>query len=303
MSATVYFSGGTVITREAVVISAGFLKAPDAATSRIYLKFGTFWAAHDVPNDFIVSVTFSAVLGRLFALGKNGLIKYVGESNQPFTYENVRGRFQECRLHSGKERGSTSSIRAIGSQVFVCGWGGQIYRLAGGQWDDFNEGIPNAKRNDFLDLDGGSVDDVYVVGMNWTVYHRDDRSWRRIDFPSNAHLYSVRYVSPEEVFIAGSNGALFRGFKDTWDFVGQEEIKGNFWCLEKFREDIYVTHANAEIFRLADNRLLEVDVGLTPKPTTNKLNANDGVLWSFGPYDLLEYDGAIWRSVICPDNE
>jgi hypothetical protein len=304
MSATVYFSSGTVINKQTVIISAGFLAAPDAATSRIYLKFGTFWAAHEVPRDFIVSLTFSKVHSRLFALGKNGLVKFVGEPNQPFTIETVRGRFQETQLQPATQRGSMSCIRAVRDGVFICGWGGQIYALQGGQWNEFAEGIPQQAGNDFLDLDGGSTSDMYVVGMSGTIYHHDDnKSWRRLDFPSNAHLYSVRYVSPEEVYVAGANGALFKGCKDKWDFVGNEDVKGNFWGLEKFGEELYATHANTEILRLDANGLSNVDFGLSGKPTTNKLHANDGVLWSFGSYDLLEYDGVNWKPITCPDNE
>ena len=34
-----------------------------------------------------------------------------------------------------------------------------------------------------------------------------------------------------------------------------------------------------------------------------RLDSGDGVLWSFGPKDLLRFDGKVWKRVPFPENE
>ena len=58
-----YLSDGFVADDDVLVLSAGFLQAPDAASSRILLMFDDGWASHDVEDDFILSLTYSPELG------------------------------------------------------------------------------------------------------------------------------------------------------------------------------------------------------------------------------------------------
>ena len=301
MVAQVYFSNGVLVDNETVVISSGFLAEPDAATSRIYLKFGDFWAAHDVPNDFIVSVTFSKSKGVLYALGRNGIIKYVGNKSKAFTYDNIKGQFKEKWLYDAQERESMSRIRAVNDEVYACGWGGQMYRLAGEQWIPFDKGIEKSKEVHFLDIDGADKD-LYAVGMNGKAFYFNGSLWDEIDFPTNCHLQSIHYVSDSEVYIGGALGTLYKGCKNSWSYIGDEDKKENYWAVRKFGKDLFITYANNGMLKLSDDNLLEVDMGLGYKPSTNMLHSGSGKLWSFGAYDLVEYDGTVWNSVSCPDN-
>lgn len=298
---TVYFSDGVAIGEHVAVFSAGFLAAPEAATSRIYLLFGDFWAAHDVPHDFILSLTYSRALGKLLALGRNGLVKYVGGPGIDFTFDNIRGQFQEHQIEAVEDRGDMERIRAVGNRVYACGWAGQLYEFDGRQWTDRTLEI-NDPGADFLDICGTCSDDLYVVGMNGVMYHFNGTSWIRVDLPTNCHLFSAHCRAPDNVVLCGSKGLLMQGRGLGWSFIAPEDRRTNFWSVVDYNDDLFITHANTGLLRFDGSQYLEVVMFEKRKPTTYRLSASPNRLLSIGAYDLNSFDGSAWARLSCPDN-
>lgn len=302
---TVFFSDGVPIDKNTIAVSAGFVDAPDAASSRILWKFADEWASDDVPDDFIVSVTYSSILNQFFALGRNGLILFAGGRDLTFNFENICGELDQIWITEAEDRGIMSRIRAIGSLVLACGWGGQIYSLSNRNYTPFEAGLNRLDRTAFLDVDGNDENDVYAVGMDGALYNYNGSEWNRLDLPTNAHIYAVSCVSSEEVYLAGARGTLCVGAKNTWRFIGSDSFQGNFWSVRKLGEKVYVAAAESTSGLLcwSSNNLLPANLGLGHKPTTHRLYAADGRLWSFGEYDILFLEKGKWNSLSCPENE
>jgi len=288
-----YLSDGCFTSNDTLILSTGFLKSPDSATSRLLILFKDGWASHDVADDFILSITYSSFLNKIFALGRNGLIKYVGEKGVPFSFSNVKGKWKEFWLPKSYDKGNMSKIRAINDRVYACGWGNQIYQLINGCWVDFFNYKCNDERFSFLDISGFSNNDIYAIGLNGVVFHYNGRNWNKIEIGTNCNLHCILCNRNGDVYIGGAKGTLFKGNLNKWDFIGQEDFRENIWSIEYYRKNIYCTYANDGILKISN-------FSIQTKPNTHKLLKNKNQLWSIGTYDLIKFNGKKWDDVDWP---
>lgn len=292
----VFLIDTVAIAPDRLVTSAGYAEAPDAASSRIYLNFGDWWGAHEVSDDFIVSVAFQD--GVLFAVGKNGLVKHVGEAGLPFTREAIKGRFRSYVIDACEEKGHLTKVRATPSGFIACGWGGQVYRLDAGAWTSLTGDDASLARFDLLDVDGTPDGGLYAVGLGGVVLHFDGHTWQREDMPTNRHFYAVRALPDGRLLVAGALGALYVGRHDAWREI-PTGLDGNFWAIETFEGVAWLSYADRQLFRLVSGVLSEVAL---PQPAlTNRLSATASHLLSCGSNALLRFDGSAWERVDCPD--
>jgi len=279
-----------------LVTSAGYAAAPDAASSRIYLNFGDWWGWHEVSDDFIVSVAFQD--GVLFAVGKNGLVKFVGQPGQAFTRESVKGKFRDFVIDACEARGHLTKVRATPSGFLACGWGGQLYRLGADAWTSLTGNNDVFSDLDFLDIDGTNTGELYAVGLGGTVLYFDGQKWEAEGMPTNRHFYAVRCLSDGNVLVAGAQGALYVGRHSLWQEI-PADLDGNFWAIEEFSGAAYLSYADRQLFRLASAKLSEVKLASTDR--TNRLSAGPSMLLSCGSNVLLRFEGSAWNQIDCPD--
>ncbi|MCP3138652.1 hypothetical protein [Pyxidicoccus xibeiensis] len=299
-AATVFFSDGVALDADTLVVSAGFTETPDAATSRLYLKFGDTWLAHEVAHDFITSVTHRS--GVVCALGRNGLVKQVGEWGRPLTPRRVKGRFREYVITDAESRGPLERVRAVGDAFFACGWGGQLYRLESGGWRRLETGLDPGRDNDFLDLDGFASDDLYAVGLDGLAAHYDGSRWDYLKLPSRAHLHAVRCLPGGEVVVAGADGVLLQGSPRGWHLLETAGLRDDVWAICPFGRKLYLTAGTRGLHVYDGGTCSEVKVTGAENPPMHRLDASGGVLWSFGPRNVLAFDGQHWSEAVCPDN-
>lgn len=281
------------------VTSAGYAEAPDAACSRLYLCFGDDeddWASHDVPDDVIVSVAYRG--GQLFALGKNGLVKFVGRPGQPFVFENVAGQFRSFVIDACEGKGHLTKVRATPSGFIACGWGGQVYRLDADGWASLTGRDAGLDRFDLLDVDSAVDGTLYAVGLGGALLRYDGQTWCREDLPTHRHFHAVRCLPDGRVVVAGAKGALYVGGRDAWREI-DTQLDGNFWSIESFDGAVWLSHADRQLFRLVADTLQEVT--LPAGARTYRLSAGPSHLLSCGSDALMRYDARGWAAVDCPD--
>ncbi|MFC3148297.1 hypothetical protein [Piscinibacterium candidicorallinum] len=293
---TMFLIAGTVVSESCFVATAGYNAAPDAASSRIYLRFGEDWVAHNVSEDFLDAVTFDR--GVLYAVGKNGLVKTVGQPGEAFTLEAIRGRFQAFEIEPAQRIGPLSKVRATPAGTVVCGWGAQVYRLQGTQYSALHDGLDAGI--DWLDIDGDASGRLYAVGLAGRMGCWSGGRWALEGLPTNVNLHAVRCLPNGEVLAAGREGTLLRGQHGHWSVI-DTGLDGNFWAIEAFAERAYLSYANSQLFCLEGDTLSEVKLDQLGDVFTNRLAAGHGSLWSIGSNALLRFDGAQWTRVACPD--
>lgn len=294
-----FFSDAAAVDADTLVVSAGVTEAEaTAATSRLYVKLGGTWLRHDVTHDFITSVAHHH--GLVCALGRHGLVTWVGEWERPLTPWRIRGRFREYVLTEAEARGPLERVRAVDGAFFACGRGGQFYRVQSGSWLRQERGLDPWRDNAFLDLDGFSRDDLYVVGLDGVAAHFDGSRWRYLHPPTRAHLYSVRCLSRGEVVVAGAEGTLLRGGRHGWRALRHDAPAESFWSVCRFGRRLYLASGPHGLQAYSRGTLSDVIPGAEHRLLAHRLDAAGDVLWSVGPRSVLRFDGT-WSDVTVPD--
>lgn len=297
---SIFFSCGHVIDRNTVVAPAQYNAYPDAYMSRVALKLRHEWANHDVDEDMIGSVTFIEKEKRLLLLGRLGTVRTVATGSKPFIFENIRGQFKEEHIPS-ESFGELLCIQAIDDVVYACGQSLQIYQRRGQQWQCANPELREMAAPALESIHGSAPNNIYAVGEKGVILHFNGVSWKPLDSPTNRPLSRVFCVSEDEVYLCGNDGAIFKGNKNQWQFIGDPDFQKNFWDMALFEGNLYLAYPGGLVI-CRDGSLTPVSFGLEEKPGCYHLHANDGQLWSFGIDDLLAFDGKQWRVVICPEN-
>src|SRR5205814_1434347 len=148
-------------------------------------------------------------------------------------------------------------LRPIAGKLYICGFHGQVYRQNGKDWIHLDRGLveqPGPTANvDLTSIDGSSEDNLFTVGMRGQVFRFNGQEWKQIGSPTNQYLSWVRCISENELFVCGRKGTFFRFEGGRWEDLSLPR-GDDFWCIEKFQEDIYVSSLES-IFILKNNKL------------------------------------------------
>lgn len=291
---SLFFTDGWVVSRDKVLIAAKMNSLAEEYFSRVLYFWEQQWFTTDI-TDSVHSVCFDPVSQYCLWLGQAGTItaKRRGESALTET------------IPDADRYGNLNRIRPIGGQLYICGYGGQVYRREANGWIHIDGGVlvsnPDARSVDLLDIDGSGPDNIYAVGTGGRIFHYDGRHWRSLDSPTNAHLTRVRCISSGELYVCGFQGTFFRGYGKAWQNLGTPELADNLYGLEAFQDCIYLAR-NSGLLRWSGESLSPVDMGISKVATFHRLHANDGVLWSFGTDNLFCFDGSRWTELVPPHN-
>ncbi len=238
---------------------------------------------------------------RMVAISEQGFVHVMGggqiaeeppvvDANDPQLAPKFRGPLREVRGFSG-------------GPAIAVGTARQAYqRVAPGVWRCFDQTAQDSKvdlsEKSFESVDGFSGTDLYAVGWDGEIWHFDGRRWTQKDSPTNLALYKVRCAADGKVYACGQNGTLIRGRDDAWEVIGEGTTSEDLWGLEYFRDCLYIASSNL-LYQFDGTAVTDVAWGEEPPPATcYHLSAADGILWSIGAKDGMEFDGNVWRSVI-----
>ena len=230
-------------------------------------------------------------------LGKNGQVAEV--SGGQSRIEQIQG----AGLHGdGKSYGYVEVIKYINDELYVCGYGRQVYKRSGEQWHSIaGDMLTRENARGFFDMDGVDGSHLFAVGWQGEIWYYDGNQWHKEDTPTNVHLGAIKVVSKDDVWIAGDHGLVLHGGHAHWTIIESPDFNSNWYAVEEFEGKIYLA-GNGVLAYIDGDRIKPVDTGLNKEFTTNKLHAKEGLLWSIGSEDILVFDGSVWKEVLHPDN-
>ncbi|MET0067808.1 MAG: hypothetical protein ABW076_15795 [Candidatus Thiodiazotropha sp.] len=281
----------------------GVLAFPDMLTrDDIFCRFFTCiegnWGKADFEFDG-KALTYKTGPGEYrgwWILGKNGEVAEV--SAQGIEQEQIPG----AGLNLEQPYGYVEMIRNIAGELYVCGYGRQVYKRSEDGWASISDVIlTRDSATGFFDIDGSDPRHIYAVGWQGEIYFYDGSRWHQDDSPTNSHLASVCCAEDGSIWIAGNKGVVLHGQYNQWTQISSEDMTGNWYSVAVYEGKAYLA-GNQSLAVVEGDEIVPLDVGLDRAITTHKLSAREGLLWSVGEKDILMFDGQRWQEVAHPDN-
>lgn len=204
--------------------------------------------------------------------------------------------------NSPESRGPIREVRAIDGRAYAVGMDRQVYRRESlNVWKAIDGNINKKPASDdvfgFESIHGFSGNDMYTVGWHGEIWHFDGKKWTRIESPTNLILTRVYCAPTGIVYACGQSGILVAGKSNRWEIIEHDTTDQDLWDMEWYEGRLYLSTIN-QLFFLDNNILVPVDTGEEIPATCYHLDAADGILWSIGAKDVLEFDGKEWTRVL-----
>lgn len=272
---------------------------PKAMFCRMYGYLDGTWGTHDLEfqcKSITHRTSDDPARRGWWVLGKNGEVAHI--TGGQVRVEQIPG----AGLNFQPTLGYVEAIKNIDGELYVCGYGRQVYRQDGAGWTSIADDILTRDTGTgFFDLDGIDARHVYAVGWKGEIWFHDGQAWRQDDSPTTVHLGAVRCVSEDEVWIAGDKGVILHGRFNAWQLIADPSFTGNWYSIEVFGGKTWL--AGSDVLAWLDGDTVRpVDTGLGREFTVHRLHAKDGLLWAIGRADILVFDGQSWKEIIHPDN-
>ncbi|HIH2745109.1 hypothetical protein L3V59_35490 [Burkholderia aenigmatica] len=275
------------------------------------------WFYHDLPAWRVVSGCYPepALNGvrKIYALSEQGDVDCYSREGS------VIEKIADAGLGAASANyGYVTRIREIGDHLYVCGYGGQVYKRDTAGWihvdaqllqkrvdigsiEDPSELLAALTQSadetiGLIDINGLDEQSIYVVGNDGYMAFFDGASWMKLPKATAAHLNCVLPVSADSVWVAGSKGTLLKGnFQAGFGAVARKRHSTDFHSLAWFNDRLFIG-AGDGIYELDENgpqRLMVSDKFSLDNVAT--VEAKDGVLWVLASRRLARYDGAQWE--------
>jgi len=235
---------------------------------------------------------------RFIAIGEVGFVQVMGG-----------GQIQEETPiqdgdYSPDSRGPLREVRGIAKgHAYAVGTARQVYkRLNPNHWIRFDQSIQSRNLSvidaSLESIDGFSEDDIYAVGWDGEIWHFNGTMWFPVESPTNLALYKVRCAPDGLVYACGQSGTLLRGRSNSWKSVQHDSTLEDLWGLEWFNDRLYIASLG-QIYELSGDTLQTIDFGDEPPPAScYHLSAADGIMWSVGAKNVVQFDGNLWTTVL-----
>ncbi len=150
----------------------------------------------------------------------------------------------------------------------------------------------------FHSIDGFTESELYAVGWDGEIWHYNGTEWFQLVSPTNLALYKVICALDGNVYACGQLGILLRGRHNKWAVLDQELTKEDLWGLAWFNDQLFASSSHF-VYKLMGDTLRRADMGpIKPPSTCHQLSAADGLLWSIGAKDVMQFDGQTWSRIV-----
>jgi hypothetical protein len=251
------------------------------------------WGAATVPWLACSATVCHVPIERYLMLGTDGSVEVSGG-----------GTVSEETIASGavdpRKRGPLREVRGIAKgRAYAVGVCRQAYvREDEGQWRCIDQsaqvGDTPITDTSFESIDGFSEQEIYAVGWEGEIWKYDGSVFAQQNSPTNLALYKVRCAPDGFAYACGQLGTLLRGRDDQWEVIEHESTREDLWGMEYFDGRLYVSSTHI-VYVLEDGKLKPVDFGDDAPRTCYHLSAADGIMWSIGPKDVMEFNGSTWK--------
>ncbi|WP_338868591.1 hypothetical protein [Myxococcus stipitatus] len=188
------------------------------------------------------------------------------------------------------------SVREIDGWAHAIGLRGMVYRMdTFERWKRIDEGLPASF--DGHAIHGLGRSKLFAVGSAGQVWHSNGKTWRQEVVPTQENLSAVVCAPDGTVYVAGRGGTLIRGTPGDWSLIEQTATRADIWGLEWFAGKLFVSTLEG-LFTLERAGLRPVDHGKHAPRSTHQLSTREGVLWSIGETDIVEFDGKAWSRIV-----
>jgi hypothetical protein len=282
------------------------------------------WFYHDLVGWRVVSTCFPEPLPgsvrKIYALSEQGEVECYSRDGS------VTEKIPDAGLGpSTPNYGYVTRIRQIGARMYVCGYGGQVYRREDSGWvhvdkailrktgdigaiedpDELLAAISESARETvgLTDINGINEASIYIVGNDGYVAFFDGTTWKVGAKATAAHLNCVLPVSDDLVWIAGSKGTLLKGnMSSGFSAVARKSLSTDFYSLALLNDRLFIGAGDGlyELDEHGPQRLLASDKYALEGVAI--LEVKDGVLWLLASRKLVRYDGANWEVFENPHN-
>ena len=249
---------------------------------------GEFGQIDDVKWNCVGICVITTPKAQMLALGEYGQV--FGFGSQERFEERITGDELEFR-----------DIRSIAGRAFACAMDRKVFRRDGpGQWTAIHGKMDQAAAADvvfgFESIDGFSESALYAVGWNGEIWHYDGKAWKQEGSPTSILLNRVLCAPDGNVYACGLAGTLLRGKMGRWEIVADGETGSDLWDLAWFGGRLWVSSLSM-LFTLVGDQLEPVEFDDDMPDTFYSLDAREGILWSVGSDDILEFDGETWSRI------
>jgi len=231
---------------------------------------------------------------RMIAIGEHGHVRVIGggEDREETIGEVAKGP---------RAIGPMREVRTIAQIAYACGMGRQVYRRPeAGQWERLDADIGSVPAADpvfgFESIHGFDADELYAVGWHGEIWWFDGKKWTQVDSPTNLLLTRVFCAPDGWAYACGQIGVLLRGRRDRWEILSKGDPNTELWDLEWFGEQLLASSTRA-LYRWNGSAFEIVNTGDEIATTCYQLDAADGILWSVGETDILQFDGETWTRI------
>lgn len=129
---------------------------------------------------------------------------------------------------------------------------------------------------------------------------RYDRRWVKEKSGTSRDLRAVCVDTKGTVWAVGDQGTCLRRTGTRWAPVADDGEGADCTSVVEFNGSIYATANWSVVLKLnAKKRFVPVDFGRCRIPSTAAhLKVRDGLLYCYGPKDLVRFDGTTWKKLL-----